>query len=165
MLPLSILKGSIACSRHALRGRRATLHRMLFRLCRHLSQDAVVLQCGLCRVKLVKVTVSPQPAAGIPCELLQHWDPAQPLLVGGLGAAEEGRGFLQLRLKRHRWFGKLLKNRDPLTFSVGWRRFQSMPVYATEDANGRHRCVPTHSSILHDDAACDILLSMTQSQL
>ncbi len=79
--------------------------------------------------------------AGIPCELLQHWDPAQPLLVGGLSAAEEGRGFLQLRLKRHRWFGKLLKNRDPLTFSVGWRRFQSMPVYATEDANGRHRCV------------------------
>ena len=60
--------------------------------------------------------------------------------MGGLAAAEEGRGFLQLRLKRHRWFGKLLKNRDPLTFSVGWRRFQSMPVYATEDANGRHRC-------------------------
>lgn len=78
--------------------------------------------------------------AGIPCELLQHWDPAQPLLVGGLGASEEGRGFLQLRLKRHRWFGRLLKNRDPLTFSVGWRRFQSIPVYATEDANGRHRC-------------------------
>lgn len=77
--------------------------------------------------------------AGVPCELLQHWDPAQPLLIGGLSAAEEGRGFLQLRLKRHRWFGKLLKNRDPLTFSVGWRRYQSMPVYATEDANGRHR--------------------------
>ena len=82
-------------------------------------------------------------SAGIPCELLQHWDPAQPLLVGGLSAAEEGRGFLQLRLKRHRWFGKLLKNRDPLTFSVGWRRFQSMPVYATEDANGRHRYIYT----------------------
>ena len=85
--------------------------------------------------------------AGIPCELLQHWDPAQPLLVGGLSAAEEGRGFLQLRLKRHRWFGKLLKNRDPLTFSVGWRRFQSMPVYATEDANGRHRCAAALSSV------------------
>ena len=79
--------------------------------------------------------------AGVPCELLQHWDPAQPLLVGGLSAAEEGRGFLQLRLKRHRWFGRLLKTRDPLTFSVGWRRFQSIPVYATEDANGRHRCL------------------------
>lgn len=83
--------------------------------------------------------------AGVPCELLQHWDPAQPLLVGGLSAAEEGRGFLQLRMKRHRWFGKLLKTRDPLTFSVGWRRFQSIPVYATEDANGRHRCLVSAS--------------------
>jgi hypothetical protein len=76
----------------------------------------------------------------MPCELLAHWDPAQPLLVGGLAAAEEGRGFMQLRLKRHRWFGRVLKNRDPLTFSIGWRRFQSVPVYATEDQNGRHRC-------------------------
>ena len=80
--------------------------------------------------------------AGMPCELSAHWDPAQPLLVGGLAAAEEGRGFMQLRLKRHRWFGRVLKNRDPLTFSVGWRRFQSVPVYATEDQNGRHRCAP-----------------------
>lgn len=40
--------------------------------------------------------------AGVPCELVRHWDPAQPLLVGGLAASEEGRGFLQLRLKRHR---------------------------------------------------------------
>ena len=67
--------------------------------------------------------------------------------MGGLSGAEEGRGFLQLRLKRHRWFGKLLKNRDPLTFSVGWRRFQSMPIYATEDANGRHRCTAIPFSV------------------
>lgn len=77
----------------------------------------------------------------MPCELVRHWDPAQPLLVGGLGGGEEGRGYLQLRLKRHRWFGRVLKTRDPLVFSVGWRRFQSVPVYATEDANGRHRCL------------------------
>ena len=81
----------------------------------------------------------PGACSGIPCELVRHWDPAQPLLVGGLAPAEEGRGFLQLRLKRHRWFGRVLKTRDPLTFSIGWRRFQSVPVYATEDANGRHR--------------------------
>lgn len=77
--------------------------------------------------------------AGMPCELSEYWDPAQPLLVGGLAPAEEGRGFMQLRLKRHRWFARVLKNRDPLTFSVGWRRFQSVPVYAVEDPNGRHR--------------------------
>ena len=77
--------------------------------------------------------------SGLPCELVQHFKPENPLLVGGLSNIEESRGYLQLRLKRHRWFPKVLKTRDPLTFSVGWRRFQSVPVYATEDQNGRHR--------------------------
>ncbi|KAK9800776.1 hypothetical protein WJX73_000661 [Symbiochloris irregularis] len=77
--------------------------------------------------------------SGVPCELVNHWNPAQPLLVGGLASTEEGRSFLQLRLKRHRWSPRVLKTRDPLTFSVGWRRFQSLPVYAMEDANGRMR--------------------------
>ena len=77
--------------------------------------------------------------AGLPCELVQNFTPMQPLLVGGLSTTEEGRGYLQLRLKRHRWFPKILKTRDPLTFSIGWRRFQSVPVYAIEDQNGRQR--------------------------
>lgn len=81
--------------------------------------------------------------SGVPCELVQHWDAGQPLLVGGLSPAEEGRTFLQLRLKRHRWSPKVLKARDPLTFSIGWRRFQSLPVFAIEDANGRLRWVAT----------------------
>lgn len=75
----------------------------------------------------------------MPCELVKHWSPVQPLLVGGISPAEETRSYLQLRLKRHRWSPRILKTRDPLTFSVGWRRFQSLPVYATEDANGRLR--------------------------
>ena len=79
------------------------------------------------------------PGAGVPCELVRHWSPMQPLLVGGLAPAEEARTFLQLRLKRHRWSPKVLKARDPLTFSIGWRRFQSLPLYAMEDANGRLR--------------------------
>ena len=76
---------------------------------------------------------------GLPCELVKHFTPENPLLVGGLSNVEETRGYLQIRLKRHRWFPKVLKTRDPLTFSVGWRRFQSVPVYAIEDQNGRHR--------------------------
>ncbi|CAN1311885.1 Ribosome biogenesis protein BMS1 homolog, partial [Linum perenne] len=34
---------------------------------------------------------------------------------------------------------KILKSRDPLVLSVGWRRYQTTPVYAIEDSNGRHR--------------------------
>lgn len=71
-----------------------------------------------------------QCAAGVPCELVTHHDPRRPLLIGGLGQGEEKLGMMRLRFKRHRWFPKLLKCRDPLIFSVGWRRFQSMPVYA-----------------------------------
>jgi hypothetical protein len=67
---------------------------------------------------------------GVPCELVTHHDPRRPLLLGGLGQGEEKLGMMRMRLKRHRWFPKLLKCRDPLVFSVGWRRFQSLPVFA-----------------------------------
>ena len=40
---------------------------------------------------------------GVPCELARHFDPRQPVLVGGLAQGEEALGFMQLRLKRHRW--------------------------------------------------------------
>lgn len=71
----------------------------------------------------------------MPCELVQHHDPRRPLLVGGLAAGEEKQGSMRVRFKRHRWFPKLLKNRDPLVWSIGWRRFQAMPVYSIEDHN------------------------------
>lgn len=50
---------------------------------------------------------------------MQHFDPRVPLLVGAVAAAEAGVGHMRLRLKRHRWFPKTLKNRDPLIFSIG----------------------------------------------
>ncbi len=55
----------------------------------------------------------------MPAELVTHFDPRQLLLAGAVAPAEAGTGFLRLRLKRHRWFPKTLKTRDPLIFSVG----------------------------------------------
>ena len=54
-------------------------------------------------------------------------------------SGEERLGVSIARLKKHRWHKKVLKTADPLTISMGWRRFQTMPLYATKDVNLRLR--------------------------
>jgi len=76
---------------------------------------------------------------GVPSEFIECFDPNMPLILGGLTPQETNRGYIRCRFKKHRWHKKILKCNDPLIFSVGWRRFQSIPVFSTEDQNGRHR--------------------------
>ncbi|KAJ3794102.1 hypothetical protein GGU11DRAFT_818332 [Lentinula aff. detonsa] len=58
--------------------------------------------------------------SSVPAELIRYFDPAYPLLLGGLLPAESHSSelssfnFVQVRLKRHRWFTRPLKTNDPL---------------------------------------------------
>jgi ribosome biogenesis protein BMS1 len=87
--------------------------------------------------------------ARAPCEWVENFDPTRPIVIGGILPGEEIMGYQQLRLKKHRWHRKTLKNQDPLIFSVGWRRFQSIPVYSMMDANSRHRMIKYTPDHMH----------------
>lgn len=76
---------------------------------------------------------------GIPSSFLTSFDPKMPLVLGGLTPQETQFGLTRCRFKKHRWHKKILKCNDPLILSIGWRRFQSVPIYSTEDQNGRYR--------------------------
>ncbi|KAB5515719.1 hypothetical protein DKX38_026367 [Salix brachista] len=82
-------------------------------------------------------------------DMVEHFDPCDPILVGGLGLGEEHVGYMQARLKRHRWHRKVLKTKDPVIFSIGWRSYQTTPVYAIEDRNGRHRMLKYTPEHMH----------------
>ncbi|KAF3973392.1 hypothetical protein CMV_003173 [Castanea mollissima] len=85
----------------------------------------------------------------VPCEMVEYFDPCHPILVGGIGLGEENVGYMQTRLKKHRWHKKILKNRDPIIVSVGWRRYQTRPLYAIEDLNGRYRMLKYTPEHMH----------------
>ncbi|KAK1434970.1 hypothetical protein QVD17_00725 [Tagetes erecta] len=85
----------------------------------------------------------------VPYEMVEHFDPFHPILVGGIGLTEENVGYMQTRFKRHRWHKKVLKTKDPIIVSIGWRRYQTLPVYAIEDVNGRHRMLKYTPEHMH----------------
>ncbi|KAI9218255.1 hypothetical protein BC828DRAFT_407761 [Blastocladiella britannica] len=86
----------------------------------------------------------------MPCEFVEHFDPRYPVVVGGVGQGEDQYSFMQVRIKKHRWYKKILKSNDPLIISLGWRRFQTMPVYSLDDRirNKMLKYTPLHMHCL-----------------
>ena len=65
--------------------------------------------------------------------------PTIPLILTRLNLGEDNKSFIKVRFKRHRWYNNLMKSHDPIIVSSGWRRYQSISVFATEDPNERMR--------------------------
>ena len=84
----------------------------------------------------------------VPVEFLKGFQPTKPLILGGLLPHESNMGLITARVKRHRWYKKILKSNDVITFSVGWRRYQSIPIFSIDDdteARRRHlKYTPEH---------------------
>lgn len=75
----------------------------------------------------------------VPCEFSEYFNPKFPIIVGGLLTNETRFGFSQVRIKKHRWYPRLLKTNDPVVMSLGWRRFQTCPIFTTSDSRTRTR--------------------------
>lgn len=75
----------------------------------------------------------------VPCEFVNNFNATYPILIGGLNMSEENIGYVNCKVKKHRWYKKLLKTTDPLIVSLGWRRFQTVPIFAKVEDDMKHR--------------------------
>ncbi|MCL7043704.1 hypothetical protein MKW94_020183 [Papaver nudicaule] len=76
---------------------------------------------------------------GVPSDMVDICHPCQPILVGGITPKGGDPGYVQAELKQHSWHAKSLKTNDPVIVSVGWRRYQTRPIYALKNCTGQYQ--------------------------
>ena len=59
--------------------------------------------------------------------------PEYPVILCSLRQQELQYAYLRVKIKKHRWYPHIMKNKDPLILSMGWRKFQTVPVFCTDD--------------------------------
>jgi len=76
---------------------------------------------------------------GIPKAFIEKLNPDHPIIVGMLFDTETEIKQQWVKIKRHRFYDRKLKSNDPLVVSVGWRRYQTIPIYFNEERGGKLR--------------------------
>jgi len=97
------------------------------------NEDSTLYTDALGIATYVKITIENVP----PLSVLSLDFPRRPVILGGLLPGEMKMGFTQCRIKKHRWNPKMLKSNDVLLASVGWRRYQTLPLFSIEDRNDK----------------------------
>lgn len=85
--------------------------------------------------KYIKITLK-----NLKFSVYKHFED-QPIIISQTDYGEKTRGFLLVKFKRQRWYNSLLKTNDPIIFSVGFHKFQSLPYYCKKDEGERYRLI------------------------
>ena len=73
----------------------------------------------------------------IPSAFIEKLDPTHPIIVGTLFDNELEVTQQWVKIKKHRFYERAMKSTDPLIVSIGWRRYQTIPIFFNEDRGGR----------------------------
>lgn len=69
---------------------------------------------------------------GIDHEFAKNYASVNPLVLGVVLPGEQNYGYITAKVKRHRWHDKILKTKNPVFVSCGWKRYQTVPYYSME---------------------------------